>query len=178
MVIMFSKRFLAPIVYAILLALTGCQLSSSCESFQWNRAIEVPAFLGRVWPVPGEQLSEHCYTNSLSFDYNNGRGIGAIFLTAGIDLDLLSPPASSIDQRIQLFVDDQLVPKDDAVIIEHLTELIEKDEAGNVIHTGRSGSYYLAWTPLLEVGVHEARFEVIRDNGELLTFSWGFTITK
>ena len=38
------------------------------------------------------------------------------------------------------------------------------------------GPFYLSWVPELDVGLHQATFQFVRDSGEILEYSWKILI--
>jgi len=132
-----------------------------------------------VWPYPGSEVTSRCYDETLTEQQHTdvtGRGVGATILVYNIDTSLTSndPPE---DDRVHLYVDDERASEKSLIFTNWLMQLVYIDEHGNETPSSKSTEYSLSWAPHLSPGLHEARIEIIRDNGELLTYEWSFTIT-
>jgi len=103
-------------------------------------------------------ITEEDYNKSLQSDLVMARGVVVQINGEKIGLSIENRTSEIIQQRAQLFVDNQLVPQDTLRIADGLE--------------GTGGPYYLSWAPALSPGSHNVRFLFLTDTGDLLTYQW------
>jgi hypothetical protein len=141
-----------------------------------NISPEFPQFLDIVWPPPGTTLDSTSYSQRSLSETAHSRGVG-IALWRDID----TPPdteIASLIARSSLLVDGRSITKDSLAAADGLTYKVEYDANGQVLDRIPTGPLYLSWTPALDTGKHQARFTVKKNSGEILEYTWCFTVTK
>jgi hypothetical protein len=173
-------------LFGLGLLITGCignrDTDIVCPKYDYTGAATpiptLPVFLRGAWPIPFSRISLDCYSESLKQGYPvDGRGVGVGIIISAIDTNLLVTPEVDEVARVELYVDGHLIDKTNFLAVDLGVELVSFDEiAPTPTYTGRSSSFSLSWTPDLSVGDHEAKIVIERDNGDLLEYTWRFTI--
>jgi len=140
---------------------------------------DLPQYLWAVWPPPGGVVSRICYSNEIPNKYVTTyfpqRGIGAILFAIHADEDVNSQNnrQGEVTDRTDLYVDDEEALADTVNIGFTGTFLDTADNQG-VSH--RYAGYYVTWLPELTLGRHDARIELVHENGEVSAYSWEFFV--
>ncbi|MBN1877934.1 MAG: hypothetical protein JXA33_27180 [Anaerolineae bacterium] len=167
-----SAYFLFGIVLALLLSCEINQPESKTNTPTpystpaSKTAATIPHYLSEVFPLPDSELS-------ISNVEDQKVGIGVTLRPQNVaekgdfDVNWIERCSLSIDgtaiSREMLSVQDGIV----------LTEW--KNEQGEVLFRV-SGPYYLTWHVPMDVGKHQAVFQVRRTSGMILEHSWQFSI--
>lgn len=181
------RKFLRIFVLAVMLVLAGChagRTSAPCPDYGAETPIDgLPDYLSKVWPYPDAEVTSQCYKEAIApqerYRDIEGRGVGVRMIVARIDTFLTGNDPVE-DGRFDLYIDDELVSKKSLIVYDPLLRLeyVNPDDPyGGVTETSKSTGYSLSWAPELSPGLHEVKIEITRDNGELLTYEWSFTIT-
>lgn len=139
------------------------------------QAIELPEYLKSVWPSPEEVVSIQSYNDSLMIQSPHSRGIG-VELWADKVNEHVDEEEKTIIQRSSLIVDGNNLSEETLRIADGLIRKNIYDDQGNLLYTIDVGPYYLSWGPVLGLGIHEAKFTVMKNSGEMLEYAWRFTI--
>ena len=140
-----------------------------------SRSTRLPDYLSDVWPKPESTVSLEDYNASLREGpiEVGSTGIGVVFWT-----DRIATRDKDIDvnwfTRCSLFVDG--VSASSEGLAEDGALLIESKDAQGQLLSRTSGPYFRAWFVPLEVGTHTATFRLQRTTGEVLEYSWSFTV--
>ncbi len=175
------------LIFVLAVIMPGCraaQTPAPCPDYGVETPIDgLPDYLSKVWPYPDSEVTLQCYEDTITpqeyYSDIEGRGVGVRIVVARIDTFLTGNDPVE-DERFDLYVDDTLVSKKSLIVHDPLLRLeyINPDDPyGGVTETSKSTGYSLSWAPDLSPGLHEARIEITRDNGELLQYEWSFTIT-
>ena len=133
-----------------------------------------PEYIYYVWPGPNGIFAQFCYTQSLEDDYPVYRGVGVTLFRRFIDTQF-SDDTSPLEPRVSLYIDGILLPMD---TLRSAVSGDIQDERNLSYNPPISELYWMSWTPEMNRGNHEARLEVIRDTGEILEYTWEFTIVR
>jgi hypothetical protein len=112
--------------------------------------------------VPEGRKTKELYDKSLSSNFLMERGIVVKILDRG-DLCIADElrEIGIKSQRVALFIDSQQV---DHRLFTFADGLMPE------------GPFWLSWSPNLDLGLHEARFQITTHLGEVLEYSWQFII--
>jgi hypothetical protein len=113
---------------------------------------------------PEGRKTKELYDKSLSSNFLMERGIVVKILDRG-DLGIADElrEIGSKSQRVALFIDSQQV---DQRLFTFADGLMPE------------GPFWLSWAPMLEPGLHEARFQIISHLEEVLEYLWQFIIEE
>jgi hypothetical protein len=114
--------------------------------------------------APEKVISMEEYAQSTESLMAMARGIRVTVWSdlAGISIDNSNPKI--IKDRVVLWVNGDIVSNDTLKIADGLME--------------GTGPYYLSWTPDLEPGLQEIRFQIRNDQGNFLEHQWFFLLTR
>ena len=132
-------------------------------------------FLRSVWPPPNSTVTMDCYQASLTDSYPEGRGIGAVIIGHQVDVFLTEKHEVLIPARTQLRINGNQVSPDTLSIVDSTLQILIVEE-GTMVPVADSGVYSMSWGPELAPGTHVAEIVIERDTGEILQYSWTFTI--
>jgi hypothetical protein len=113
--------------------------------------------------LPEGMKTKELYDKSLS-NMTMGRGVVVEIIDRG-DLGITEElrEMGSQSLRVALYVNNQQIDQGLLTIADGLMP---------------EGPFWLSWTPILEPGLHEVRFEIITHLGEMMEYSWQFIIEE
>jgi len=136
----------------------------------------MPNAFEKIWPGPGEVIDLDCFKKGQDANCSNfRRGVGASLSIMYIDLNLFEEPPTPVYLRTELYVDGEKISRNTFQWVEDLLAFAVTYKNGTTTPE-RSAGYDVSWLPDLKVGKHEARLEVARDNGEVIEYTWHFTL--
>lgn len=124
----------------------------------------IPEFLQGVSPLPGGSVEYEDYKKSMGRDEPWPKGITVVLWLDKIDVVSEHKNVTIISRRVSLYIDGIKISNEKLFIASGL-------EPG-------SGPFYLTWSPVLTPGFHEAKFQVVGDQGNTLEYSWQFVLTE
>jgi hypothetical protein len=150
--------------------------------------LPLPSFLEFVAPAPKSEISIDSYNEGQHYPPiseahpapQDGRQricselLSRVLLEPEDYFAVSSQKGEFLPDRVTVYVDGAKVARDDEVIMV-LSETVLEDENGRVIARAPA-SHLICWPAKLERGIHVVTMEVNKTSGEVVNYSWSFTL--
>ncbi len=138
----------------------------------------LPDFLECVFPGPGMTVSLQDYNRAMKAPMTMSAGVGVKLNGTKIVENGENLTDEEIQQRPTLLVDQQTVPDNlKRWVIEGLPTKAYNDK-GELVYEVDAGPHSAQWLVPLAPGQHQATIHIRKKSGQVLTFSWQFTVKE
>jgi hypothetical protein len=178
----------AQLVFLSILFLVACSSGEDKEDLPDQLNFPLPPYLGFIVPAPDAEYSLDSYYEGKHYPSiseahpapQEGRGricgefLSKSLLEPGDYFETSSKRGDFLPDRITLKINANEIVRDDEVIMI-LSETELKDETGHIVARAPT-SHLICWPDTLGKGLHIATIEIKKTSGEVLNYSWSFTL--
>ena len=181
------SRYLIMIVVVFGLNLVACAKSQK-EISHVDLNLPLPSYLKFIAPAPNSEYSVKSYAEGMHYppisevhpapEEGKQRICGEVLSRTLLETDdyfrTNSQEGEFLPDRITLHVDGDKLRRDEEVIMI-LVETEIEDKSGQIIARSPA-SHLICWPVELSEGLHIATIEVKKTSGEIIDYSWSFTL--